>query len=130
MGEGVHLPKPSPKKPQQPLSPASPRAIHPRGERSAFSLWACKGAYAPNQTPRRKTRPVVPSSTPGLLGFAPIFRRSSLGLVLCAQPTGAARVPRTLLHPRQVKVAAHCRAHTRQEAAFTEVSNRNRPLPA
>src|SRR5882672_2200357 len=36
MGEGVHLLKPSPEKPQQPLSPASPRAIHLRGERGAF----------------------------------------------------------------------------------------------
>src|SRR5258708_3700435 len=96
MGEGVHLPKPSPEKPPEPLSPASPRAIHLRGERGAFFTLGLQGRLRPNQTPRRKTRPVVPSSTPGLLGFAPVFRRSSLGLVLCAQPIDAVAHPERL----------------------------------
>src|SRR5882672_9413003 len=130
MGEGVHLLKPSPEKPQQPLSPASPRAIHLRGERGAFFTLGLQERTRPKSNSSAEDQARRPEDHAWIAricaNLPPKLARTRL--VRAANRRG--RVPRTLLHLRQVKVAAHCRAHTRQEAALTEVSNRNRPLPA
>jgi len=83
-------------------------------------LGACRGAPARNQSPRQKTRPVAPSSTPGLLGFAPVLRRSSLLLVLCAQPAGdVARVERLSTsdrsNSRSTAVRTRAKRHSSQK---------------
>src|SRR5262249_41960614 len=68
-----------------PLHPPSPRANDTRGKSERVYALGLQGRIRLDQTPRRKTGPVAPSSTPGLLGFAPVFRRSSLKFVLCSQ---------------------------------------------
>jgi len=86
MGEGVHLLKPSPRKNHNsPSPPPLPRDTPCAGRGARFFTRACKSAHARNQTPRRKTRPVVPRSTPGLLGFAPIFPPKLARTRLCAR---------------------------------------------
>ena len=49
---------------------------------------------------------------------------------MCAQASRQARGPRMRLHLGQVEIATHSRAHTHRKAFVTEVSNRNRTLPA